>query len=108
MIKHIIFAGLVACAAPVAAFAQAVPTPVPATPAVPAAPAAPAATAPAAAPAPAAKTTESKQTAKGAGAARRKQCSEEYQAAKKANTLGGQIWPKFYSACNTRLKAAGQ
>lgn len=53
--------------------------------------------------APAAKTA-----AKGSGAARRTQCSQEYQAAKKANTLNGQKWSKFYSACNTRLKAAGQ
>ncbi len=68
-------------------------------------------------PAPAAKATPPKAAeakpakapgAKNAGAARRKQCSEEYQTAKKANTLAGQTWPKFYSACNTRLKAAGQ
>ncbi|MBY0612297.1 MAG: hypothetical protein K2P80_08930 [Beijerinckiaceae bacterium] len=65
-----------------------------------AAPAAPAATtAPAAAP---------KAAVKGAGAARRTQCSKEYQAAKAANTLNGQKWSQFYSACNTRLKAAGQ
>ena len=56
--------------------------------------------------APAAKAT--KAAAKGSGAARRTQCSQDYQAAKKANTLNGQKWSQFYSACNTRLKAAGQ
>ena len=50
------------------------------------------------------KAMEAKPAAKNAGAARRKQCSEEYQGAKKANTLAGQTWPKFYSACNKRLK----
>lgn len=75
---------------------------------VPAAPApAVASPAPMAAPAMPAKTMEAK-PAKGAGAMRKKQCSTEYQTAKKANTLAGQAWPKFYSACNTRLKAAGQ
>ena len=31
-------------------------------------------------------------------------CSEQYQAAKANNTLGGKKWPQFYSECNTRLK----
>ena len=50
------------------------------------------------------KAMDAKPAPKNAGAARRKQCSEEYQASKKANTLAGQTWPKFYSACNKRLK----
>lgn len=32
------------------------------------------------------------------------QCSKNYQADKAANRLAGQTWPKYYSACNTRLK----
>ena len=70
------------------------------------APPAPATTAPA----PEGKAVKTKPTkgVKGAGAARRTECSKEYQAAKAANTLNGQKWSKFYSACNTRLKAAGQ
>ncbi len=47
---------------------------------------------------------DTKSATKNAGAARRKQCSEEYQASKKSGTLAGQTWPKFYSACNKRLK----
>jgi hypothetical protein len=58
-------------------------------------------------PVPTQKTTQVKPV-KGAGALRKKQCSQDYQAAKKANTLSGQTWPKFYSACNAKLKAAGQ
>jgi hypothetical protein len=38
---------------------------------------------------------------------RRKRCSGEWRAAKAGNTTGGQKWPQFFSACNTRLKAAG-
>ncbi len=33
------------------------------------------------------------------------QCSKNYQADKAAGKLAGQTWPKYYSACNTRLKA---
>ncbi len=125
MIKTACLAIAFSIAIPVAAFAQAAPAPVAApatasplqkrlTPPTPApTTAAPAAIAPAAiaaAPktvAPEAKSANKSGT-KSAGAARRTKCSEEYQAAKKANTLAGQTWPKFYSGCNTRLKAAGQ
>ncbi len=72
--------------------------------------AAPAATAPATAEKPAAgaaKTTA--ETGKSAAAAssaqsRRKQCSDEWQAAKTAGKVkAGETWSQFYSACNTRL-----
>jgi hypothetical protein len=33
------------------------------------------------------------------------QCSTKYQAAKAANTLNGQSWRQFYSACAAELKA---
>ena len=34
-----------------------------------------------------------------------KVCGAKYQAAKSAKTLpAGQTWPKYWSACNTRLK----
>lgn len=33
------------------------------------------------------------------------QCSTKYQAAKSANTLNGQSWRQFYSACAAELKA---
>jgi len=32
-------------------------------------------------------------------------CSEKYQAAKAADTLGGESWPQFYSRCATETKA---
>jgi hypothetical protein len=32
-------------------------------------------------------------------------CSEKYQAAKAAGTLGGETWPQFYSRCTAELKA---
>lgn len=44
---------------------------------------------------------------KSSGAERRKQCSAEWKEAKAANKTGGVKWPKFYSACNKRLKAQG-
>lgn len=53
---------------------------------------------------------QAKRTAKktpGDFAERRKRCSGEWAAAKAANTTAGQKWPQFFSACNTRLKAAG-
>jgi hypothetical protein len=126
MIKNIVLAAAFFVGSSTAILAQAtMPAPVAPAPVNPlqqrVVPAAPAVTSPApmAAPAPAPatkiatpKAAEAKPAkapgAKNAGAARRKQCSEEYQTAKKANTLAGQTWPKFYSACNTRLKAAGQ
>jgi hypothetical protein len=123
MMKNIMLAAAFCVGSTASVFAQAtMPAPVAPAPVNPlqqrVAPAAPA-PAPMATPAPAPaakmaapKSAEAKPAkapgAKNAGAARRKQCSEEYQTAKKANTLAGQTWPKFYSACNTRLKAAGQ
>jgi hypothetical protein len=35
----------------------------------------------------------------------RHMCSEKYQAAKAAGTLGGESWPQFYSRCTAELKA---
>ena len=95
---------LIAAALTVATSAAHAQTPAPTNPlqarrSPPAAAQAPAATPSATAAAPAEK-------AKGAGAQRRTQCSQEYQAAKAANTLKGQKWPQFYSACNKRLKGA--
>lgn len=37
---------------------------------------------------------------------RRTECSAEWKAAKVAAKTDGQTWPKFWSACNTRLKSA--
>ena len=40
-----------------------------------------------------------------AARARMSQCSKQYQADKAAKKLpAGQTWPKYYSACNTKLK----
>jgi hypothetical protein len=37
---------------------------------------------------------------------RQRQCGKEWRAAKKAGTIEkGMTWPKFWSACNKRLKA---
>lgn len=37
---------------------------------------------------------------------RQKQCGAEWKAARAAGTVEkGQTWPKYWSACNTRLKA---
>ena len=39
---------------------------------------------------------------------RQKQCGAEWKAAKKAGTVEkGMKWPKYWSACNKRLKGAG-
>jgi hypothetical protein len=35
---------------------------------------------------------------------RQKACSAEWKEAKAANKTGGVKWPKFWSACNKRLK----
>src|SRR5262245_62753989 len=32
-------------------------------------------------------------------------CSQKYQAAKAAGTLGGESWPQFYSRCTAEVKA---
>ena len=37
----------------------------------------------------------------------RQQCTAKYQAAKAANTLNGQTYNQFYSACSKELKAGG-
>jgi hypothetical protein len=70
---------------------------------------APAAPAPAAAEAPTPRraTRAARAASTGDFKARRKRCSEDWRAAKAANTTAGQKWPQFWSACNTRLKAAG-
>jgi len=36
---------------------------------------------------------------------RQKQCGVEWKEAKAAGQTKGQTWPKFWSACNKRLKA---
>lgn len=100
---------LIAAALTVATSAAQAQTPAPANPlqarrSPPAAAQAPA-TAPATT-APATTATAPAEKPKSAGAQRRTQCSQEYQAAKAANKLNGQKWPQFYSACNKRLKGA--
>ncbi len=40
----------------------------------------------------------------GAAESIKKQCSERYQAAKKANTLKGQTWNEFYKECEARAE----
>jgi Ni/Co efflux regulator RcnB len=43
-----------------------------------------------------------------AARARQKKCGAEWRAAKKAGKIEkGMTWPKYWSACNKRLKAAG-
>lgn len=88
-------------AAPVAAEPTPTPAPPPAEPvAKPAEPAPAAPTAPAAA----------KPDTKAAQASRQKKCGAEWKAKKaellKANPKAS--WPKFWSECNKRLKAAGE
>jgi Ni/Co efflux regulator RcnB len=40
---------------------------------------------------------------------RQKQCGVEWKAAKKAGKIEkGMTWPKYWSACNKRLRAAGK
>jgi hypothetical protein len=66
-----------------------------ATGATPAAKPTPAKTAPAKAPS----------AAQTAARARMTQCSKQYQADKAAKKLAaGQTWPKYYSACNAKMK----
>jgi hypothetical protein len=38
---------------------------------------------------------------------RQKQCGAEWKEAKAAGKTKGTTWPKYWSACNTRLKAKG-
>jgi hypothetical protein len=49
----------------------------------------------------------SKEEAKSSGQSTQKVCSEQYQAAKAAGTLGGKKWPQFYSDCAAGLKDGG-
>ena len=52
--------------------------------------------------------TRSTSAATTAMRARQKQCGTEWKAAKKAGKIeSGMKWPKYWSACNKRLKAAG-
>ena len=56
-------------------------------------------------------TTEAKPKAPSGGVAamreRQKRCGAEWKAAKAAGKVEkGQTWPKFWSACNKRLKSA--
>jgi hypothetical protein len=39
---------------------------------------------------------------------RQKKCATEWKTAKASGKTEGQTWPKFWSACNTRLKGQGQ
>lgn len=40
---------------------------------------------------------------------RQRQCGQEWREAKKAGKIEkGQTWPKYWSACNTRLKGKGK
>lgn len=100
-------------AAPAATTTPATPPPAtaPATTA-PAAttPAKPAATAPAATGAgTAAKPGAQPSPAKTAQHQRQEACGAEWRAAKAAGKIpAGQTWPKYWSACNTRLKAQGK
>jgi hypothetical protein len=42
--------------------------------------------------------------AQAAASSASKECSAQYQAAKKAGTLNGQKWPQFYSDCAAKMK----
>jgi hypothetical protein len=60
---------------------------------------------------PAKKTKSKKPPSAGQIAAheRQKQCGAEWKAAKKAGKIEkGMTWPKYWSACNKRLRAAGK
>ncbi|WP_082540548.1 hypothetical protein [Pseudolabrys sp. Root1462] len=72
----------------------------PAAPAV----AAPVATRPAA---PVSAATDKPKDGTAAMRARQKECGAEWKADKAAGKTGGLTWPKYWSACNTRKKAAG-
>ena len=52
------------------------------------------------------KTTSKKET-KSSGQSTQQVCSEQYQAAKAAGTLGGKKWPQFYSDCAAGMKDGG-
>lgn len=60
------------------------------------------------APATTAKPKKSPSPAVAAMRERQKKCGAEWKAAKKAGKIEkGMTWPKYWSACNKRLKAAG-
>ena len=88
--------------------AAATTTPAPTAPA--ASTAKPAATAPAATGAgTAVKPGAQPSAAKTAAHQRQEACGAEWRAAKAAGKIpAGQTWPKYWSACNTRLKAQGK
>lgn len=44
-------------------------------------------------------------SAQAAASSTTKECSAQYQAAKKAGTLNGQKWPQFLSDCSAKMKA---
>lgn len=46
-------------------------------------------------------------TASAAASSTQQACSQQYQAAKAANTLNGQNWSQFYSGCAAQMKANG-
>ena len=72
------------------------------------APAKPAVAAPAPKPAaPVSAATDKPKDGTAAMRARQKECGEEWKADKAAGKTGGLTWPKYWSACNTRKKAAG-
>jgi hypothetical protein len=99
LLAAVVVAGLTAAPA----LAQ---SPPPATPAPAAAPATAATPAPAAAPA--AKKKVSRSASRAAFHERQKKCAAEWKEAKAAGKIEkGMKWPKFWSACNKRLKAAG-
>ncbi len=52
------------------------------------------------------KTESRKASGRAAARARQKQCGTEWRAAKSAGQVEkGMTWPKYWSACNKRLKA---
>jgi hypothetical protein len=52
-------------------------------------------------------TSKPRKAAKSSGNSTQQVCSEQYQAAKAAGTLGGKKWPQFYSDCAAELKDGG-
>ncbi|MBN9064374.1 MAG: hypothetical protein J0H41_18390 [Rhizobiales bacterium] len=108
--RRLFLAALMVAGSTTIALAQAAPAnPLRRPAATPAVEAAPPAQAPRAAesPAPKVKAKTRSRATTGDYAERRKRCSGEWAAAKSSNTTNGQKWPQFFSACNTRLKAAG-
>ena len=96
-------------AQPAAVTAPAAPAPAIAVKPVVVAPAAPAPVAPAATTA-AAPAIKAPSAGRAAETARQRQCGAEWRAQKASLVAAtpGLTWPKYWSQCNTRLKAAGQ